>query len=148
MFHATRVTFHAARRIAAIGALATGIAGAAHASFDLDTPTLLLSGNGIEMVNAPEFGSAVLTLGESTIGSNVQIMRTGSGVATGSDTTYSGTSASAGSAGTESLGTSGAGFGNRDNHLAPPAATPEPITMGISIFGLGLAARRVRRRSN
>jgi hypothetical protein len=138
MFHANSVTFHAARRLAAIGALAIGFAGAAHASYDLTSPTFLAYGNDAEFVVPTQFANTALA---APVLGNL----------TGTyEATYLGSSAPAIASGNTAKAAEGStgGFGSKNHAFGPPPApTPEPITMGLSLFGLAIAARRVRQRT-
>jgi len=109
----------AARRLAAIAVTAIALVGAAHA-YSLDSGTFV--------ANAELAGASPAAPGADA-------MMLGSTPVAGASAALSG-----------SAPTSGGTLGGHSG--PPPAPTPEPITMGVSLFGLGLAARRLRRNRN
>ena len=121
--------------------LTVGVIGAAHAGPAIDSLTVDSSISTPD-TSAPTFGTTTAIGGSMThiatpaVGNDASAPATNVNVAalTSSTPALGGTSAQG----------NGGGF-RTGGHT--PGPTPEPITMGLSIAGLGLAARRMRRRS-
>ncbi|MHB8636956.1 MAG: hypothetical protein ACYC96_10860 [Fimbriimonadaceae bacterium] len=143
MRHRKHFRSSAAQRLAALGALAVGLAGAAHAQSTLGTLTAVNSA--INVATVPDLSlsnAAGMSLGDLT--SSIGLSAVGNDALTSTPNVDSTPLAGNGAS---TIVQATAGGGNFHHRFNAPGAAPEPITMSLGFAGLGLAIRRVRRRA-